>query len=246
MHVQELAHLLWKALIELNVTIGEYPSLSRKEGSGVYGDTMKIFNKIIELDTNGRKLLGLRTFASVVSKLQALFGAAKSNCKTFSQFLESNSGFSPAAMMMELQGTIEALKAENELLTTARNELHGLLSDVGSPAVVNLIADVKANIDEWMGTKITNSNLDKGQLKKKLESMTSDLKSTKKKLKDMNEKFAGIKLTSVFIQRLKIYRKTIYDSNTEDIIEYILKVSCLLYLIYCVFRIELILGMLNC
>ena len=162
MHVQELAHLLWKALIELNVAIGEYQPLSRKEGSGVYGDTMKIFNKIMELDTNGRKLFGLRTFASVVSKLQALFGAAKSSSKTFAEFLESNSGVNPAATIMELQGTIEALKAENELLTTARNELHGLLSDVGSPAVVNLIADVKANIEEWMGTKITNSNLDKG------------------------------------------------------------------------------------
>ncbi len=81
-HIQDMAHLLWKAIIVLNVKIGVYPSLTRKEGSSVYGDTVKIFNKIIELDTNGRKLLGSRTFYSVVLKLQALFGAAKSSSKT--------------------------------------------------------------------------------------------------------------------------------------------------------------------
>ncbi len=118
---------------------------------------------------------------------------------------------------MELQGTIETLKAENESLTTARNALQGLLSDVGSPAVVDLIAGVKANIEEYMGNKTANSNLDKKQLKEQLAFVTSDLKTTKKKLKAMDEKFAGIKLTSVFIQRLKIYRQTIHDSNTEDI-----------------------------
>lgn len=232
-HVQELVRLLWKALLELNVTIGnEYPSLSRYENTNAGSITQKIFEKIIEFDTNG--LFRSRGVGSVISKLEALFTAAKCGGKTFAEFLES-SGSSLQATIMELQGTIEALKAENESLKTARNNLHGLLSDVSSPDTVNLIADVKANIVQYMGNKTANSNLNKNELKEKLACVTNQLKSTKKKLKDMDEKFAGINLTRAFIQRLKIYREKIHDSKTEDIIEYILKVSCLLSFLYCVF-----------
>ena len=98
-----------------------------------------------------------------------------------------------------------------------------------------MIADVKANIVQYMGNKTANSTLNKNELKEKLTCVTNQLKITKKKLKDMDEKFAGINLTRAFIQRLKIYREKIHDSKTQDIIEYILKVSCLLSFLYCVF-----------
>ena len=69
-HVKELVRLLWKALIELNVTIGnEYPSLSRNENTNAGSNTKKIFEKIIEFETSG--LFRSRGVGSVVSKLEA-------------------------------------------------------------------------------------------------------------------------------------------------------------------------------